>query len=459
LTAGLAASCGGGASHPHAVIPTAAPPSQPQPQQSTAGRKPARLVITVIDGDLWRRIPRARVRVLHQAGETSTRGVMITRVPHRGSYLVRVSAPAYESRTVQVDFRGSRRQTVRIYQRKLQWPLYGATLNRTQAQDTIRLHPPFRSVWSVDVGGLIEFPAVVDEGTAYVGNAHETIYAISMASGQVLWRHPTPHGEMAASPAVFGDELVYHGLDGNVWVLKRTTGAELWHFVVGSPIESSPIVYRGVDYFGAWNGNLYALDLSTRKLRWTHSLGAKITSSASIGGSVLYIGDYAGRLWALSTNTGATQWTATVNGRIYGTPAVAGGLVFVGSSDGDSVTAFTTRGGFVWRVNTGSYVYSSPAVSQGRVFFGSYGGGFYCVSAGSGRVLWTVNAGGPISGAPAVVDGVAYAGSFSNHIVGVAVRTGRVVEQFPHGEYVPVSGNGMYLLFHGYSALYAVTPR
>ena len=38
-------------------------------------------------------------------------------------------------------------------------------------------------------------------------------------------------------------------------------------------------------------------------------------------------------------------------------------------------------------------------------------------------------------------------------------RTGRVVELFPHGEYVPASGNGMYLLFHGYSTLYAVTPR
>jgi outer membrane protein assembly factor BamB len=103
-------------------------------------------------------------------------------------------------------------------------------------------------------------------------------------------------------------------------------------------------------------------------------------------------------------------------------------------------------------------VYSSPAVWGGRVFFGSYGGLFYCVAAPTGHILWTVGVGGPISGAPAVVDGVAYAGSFSNHIVGVAVRTGQVVELFPHGEYVPVSGNGMYLLFHGYSTLYAVTP-
>jgi hypothetical protein len=33
------------------------------------------------------------------------------------------------------------------------------------------------------------------------------------------------------------------------------------------------------------------------------------------------------------------------------------------------------------------------------------------------------------------------------------------VLDFPHGEYVPVSGDGSHLLLHGYSRLYAVVPR
>jgi hypothetical protein len=33
-----------------------------------------------------------------------------------------------------------------------------------------------------------------------------------------------------------------------------------------------------------------------------------------------------------------------------------------------------------------------------------------------------------------------------------------VLISFPHGSYVPVSGNGMRLLFHGYSRLYALQP-
>ena len=153
-----------------------------------------------------------------------------------------------------------------------------------------------------------------------------------------------------------------------------------------------------------------------------------------------------------------TRWVGGVNGRVYGTAAVAHGRVFVPSSTGDSLTAFSTAGRYLWRVGAGSYVYSSPAVWGGRVFFGSYNGVFYAVSAASGRLQWEVGTGGPISGAAVVVDGIAYAGSFSGRIVGVATSTGRVVLNFRHGHYVPVSGDGMRLLFHAYAGLYAVEP-
>ena len=63
-----------------------------------------------------------------------------------------------------------------------------------------------------------------------------------------------------------------------------------------------------------------------------------------------------------------------------------------------------------------------------------------------------------ISGAAVVVDGVAYAGSFARRIVGVDAHSGHVVFTFRHGEYVPVSGDGSRLLFHGYSSLYALEP-
>ncbi len=418
--------------------------------------RPAKLVVTVVDGDRNLRVHGALVRLWYRSRHTNRHGVATIRVPDRKSMYVSVRARGYCARVVFEPFKRFRRVTVRISRPSLQWRLYGATPQRSQAQLHIRLRPPFRTVWFVPLGGLVEFPAVVDSGVAYVGNRSGTIYAISMRFGHVEWRHPSSAG-MASSPAVYGRELVTHSMDGVVRVLDRASGAIRWSRGFGSPNESSPIVRHGVDYFGTWDGRLVALDLGRHRVRWVRDLGAKITSSVSVAGHALYVGDYAGRIWALSLR-GRTRWVRSVNGRVYGTPAVVRGRVFVPSSTGGSLTAFSTDGRYLWRVSTGAYVYSSPAVWSGRVFFGAYNGVFYCVSAASGRVLWRVGAGGPISGAAVVVDRIAYAGSFAGRIVGVQARTGRVVVNFHHGHYVPVSGDGMRLLFHGYSSLYAVEP-
>ena len=415
--------------------------------------------VTVVDGDTNRRVRGARVTIGRHSARSDRHGVARVPLARRAALVTHAFKSGYGRRAVRFPFRTHPKSTIRIYRRSLQWTMYGADPGRTQAQGSIRVRPPFRVVWSRGLGTLIEFPAVVADGVAYIANARGSISALSMRNGQVIWRRDTPHGKMAASPAVWRDQLVVHGMDGHVWVLRRSDGRILWRYAVGSPVESSPVVLDGVDVFGAWNGTITALDLRTHRVRWRRQDGCKVTSSAAVAGSTLYLGDYCGRLLALRARDGRLRFTRSVNGRVYGTPAVAGGRVFVPSSTGGSLTAFSTGGRFLWRRSTGSYVYSSPAVAAGRVFFGSYNGVFYALSASSGATLWAHATGGPISGAAAVVDGVAYAGSFSHRILGVDARTGRVVLDFPHGEYVPVSGGGDRLLLHGYSRLYGVEHR
>lgn len=458
--AGLLAACGSSGPRQSATKPPPrhAKPKVEQKPRRRGSNRPAKLFVTILDGDRRVRVRNARVELWDKTVRTNRHGVSEILAPRR-RLLVSVSAPGYEPARVRVDFRPNRYRTVRIYQPGLQWPLYGATAARTEAPARIHLRPPFRLVWSRGLDRLIEFPAAVDEGFAYIGNAVATIHAISMRSGKFAWVHRTPGSpRMASSPAVDGDEVVYHTMSGWVYVLDRTSGRLEWSWNAGSAIESSPLLVGGIDYFGDAAGRVYALDLRTHRLRWNRSLGAKITSSAAIAGGRLFIGDYAGRLWALSPANGATRWVGRVNGKIYGTPAVAGGRVFV-PSVAYSLTAFSTSGRLLWRVGTGAYVYSSPAVADGVVCFGSYDGSFYGVSAASGRVLWRISTGGPVSGAAVIVDGVAYVGSFAHRIIGVSLHTGRRLVTFPHGQYVPVSGNGMRLLFNGFSRIYAVEPR
>ena len=206
------------------------------PLPVTVARR-AKLVVTVVDGDRSFRIHRAVVSLWGRTARTDVHGVAELQVPWRRPLHVTVDARGFGTRTVYEDFKASRKITIRIFRPELQWPMYGATPERAQAQADIRLRPPFRTVWSVGLGTLIEFPAVVDDGVAYIGNAHATIRAISMRFGKVLWRHDTPYGKMASSPAVDGRTLVYHSMDGHVYVLDRGTGRLLRQYSFGSPIE------------------------------------------------------------------------------------------------------------------------------------------------------------------------------------------------------------------------------
>jgi len=415
--------------------------------------------VTVVDGDRGRRVRGAFVRIGRRARVSDRRGVAKILLARRAALVVNVRRRGYAPAEQRLQFRNHPQRTIRVYQPALQWTMYGANPNRTQAQPNIRLKPPFRVVWSRGMAGLLEFPAVVSNGVAFAANSWGSIRAVSMRNGKLVWRHDIRNGKMASSPAIWRDQLLVHGMDGTVWALDRRNGRLLWHRWIGSPVESSPVVSHDVDYFGAWNGVVYALDLRTHRIRWRYSSGAKITSSAAVVGGTVYIGNYGGRLLALRERSGRVRFTAGVNGRIYGTPAVAYGRVFVPSSDGNSLTAFSRTGAQQWTIHTGSYVYSSPAVWRGRVFFGSYNGVLYCVSPRSGSILWSKSTGGAISGAPTVVGGIVYFGNFRHRIYGLNAASGRQRFTFPDGDYVPLSGNGGRLLLHGYSRLYAVEPR
>lgn len=440
--------------------------SEPAPQPATVAKptrapKPrAYAVVTVVDGDNGARVRRAAVRIGTSAGRADRRGVAAVPLSRRARLLVRVWAPGYIERELPLRFRDRRRHVVLLYRRALQWPMYGANPARTQVHRSIRLRPPFRAVWQRGMKGLVEFPAVVWEGVAYVNNISGILRAIDMRNGRTRWQARVGTA-MASSPAVdpVRSELVVTSkVPGYANVVDMRTGRIEWRYRIGAA-EPSPVIRDSVAYVASAAGKVFALDLDRRRPRWIASGAAKITGSPALVGNRLFVGDYAGRVFALNARTGRRLWTASAGSKVYGTTAVNGGRVFA-PSVGSGLSAFSASNGrFLWRIPVGAYLYSSPAVYRGRVYFGTYAGIVYCASAATGRVLWARSAGGAVSGAVQVVAGLVYAGSFGHRITAWHWRTGRRVWRFPHGEYVPVSGNGGRLLMHGFSRIWAVEPK
>ena len=145
------------------------------------------MLVTVVDGDTHKRLQGARVVIGKRADYANTRGLAAVRIKHRTALEVRISKPGYATRTVRMPFKQRRQVTARLYRKALQWTMFGANAQRTSTQAEISIKPPFKVVWSRGLGSLIEFPAVVYEGVAYIGNYKGTIYAVSMRNGKVVW--------------------------------------------------------------------------------------------------------------------------------------------------------------------------------------------------------------------------------------------------------------------------------
>jgi outer membrane protein assembly factor BamB len=421
---------------------------------------PPEALVRVVDGDTGRRVGTAVVRIAGAVGEADRRGIARIEVEQRGRARARLSAPGYIPRRLSVRIRTDRAVTVPVWRRKLQWPVYGATASRTQAHPAIRVRPPFRVVWRRSIRSLLEFPAVVWEGVAYITNGRGFLYAVSMRNGRVLWRKRM--GRVAASsPAVEPKrrELVVTTKEpGRIKIVEMATGKVRWSYATARG-EGSPVIVRGIAYLGDEGGRMYALDVRRRKMRWIFSGASKITSSPAVRRGRLYFGDYAGRVYALNARSGRRLWTGSAGSRVYGTVAVARGRVFAPSVFSGLSALSARTGRLLWRIPVGVYLYSSPAYYGKRVYFGTYAGLVYSVTARSGRILWRRSTGGAVSGAIVVVDGVVYAGSFNGRITAWHWRSGRGLWSFPHGRYVPVSGNGGRLLMHGSRDLWAVAPK
>jgi hypothetical protein len=101
------------------------------------------------------------------------------------------------------------------------WSTYGFDNARRRADDTSRLRPPFRPVWTFRSGVLLEFPPAVDGGRVYLPTFDGRFFALAASTGRVVWRYGSGRCGWA-SPAIAAG-LVYVTFIGR----RRTCGADV----------------------------------------------------------------------------------------------------------------------------------------------------------------------------------------------------------------------------------------
>ncbi|HEY3821465.1 MAG TPA: PQQ-binding-like beta-propeller repeat protein [Polyangiaceae bacterium] len=223
---------------------------------------------------------------------------------------------------------------------------------------------------------------------APAGDHVESVLALDMATGAIVWSHATTTEDIwtftneaggdfdmgcganlfQASVGGVTKDLVGAGQkSGLYWVLDAETGALVWKTQTGpgghlgglqwgTAIDGARVYFGVNDTDGtayalagkgaqagtmASVGSWGALDPTSGDVLWqianpalTAPLGgASVNGPVTVVGGVMFVGsmDAMGTMYALDASTGAVLWSFQAGGTVYGGPAVAGGVVYWGA--------------------------------------------------------------------------------------------------------------------------------
>jgi outer membrane protein assembly factor BamB len=353
------------------------------------------------------------------------------------------------------------------------WLLYGNGPGRTRHMPDVNLKPPFRQVWALNGGKLIEFQPVLAGGALFVLKNDGRALSLSADTGRVRWRKRVG-GLAASAPGAAGASVYfvanrggYGGIAGagpaKVVAMNRRTGRVRWAKRLGAASESSPLVVGDRVFMGSQNGTVYALSAHSGRILWRYYAGGPVKGALAYSRGRLFMGDYGGSVTALRARNGSVAWRTGGYGQIYATPAVAFGRVYIGSKSGSVYALSAGSGRRLWSRPTGGYVYAAPAVGaikgmRPAVFIGSYSGRFMALDARTGGVLWSRPAGGIVSGAASIIGRVVYFSALTaRRTYAVSAKTGRLLWSIPRGAFNPAISDGKRVYITGYGSQYAFT--
>jgi alcohol dehydrogenase (cytochrome c) len=160
-------------------------------------------------------------------------------------------------------------------------------------------------------GAYATTPVIVN-GVVYVQDLDSDVFAISLASGKVLWTHDynSPNGGPDGVSVAGG--VVYAATNHAAVALNAATGAQLWSRTL---ISND---HEGIDMAPGYNhGTVYV---------------STVPVNPTVGE---YLGGGQGILWALNAQTGAPEWSWDQVQNLWGNPGInsGGGLWYAPSFD------------------------------------------------------------------------------------------------------------------------------
>jgi outer membrane protein assembly factor BamB len=248
-----------------------------------------------------------------------------------------------------------------------------------------------------------------------------------------LWKFETK-GLIRGSPVVADGKVFIGDSDGKLYALDLATGNVVWKYATEGAIEAPPLFLAGVVYIGATDKFLHAVDAAKGELKWKVEFPTPITNACNWAvnakGKTMIVADGSDNLMhCLDAATGEAEWAFEAGNYIYSPPAVAGGRVCFGGCDMVVHVVGIDSGEESTSIPAQAYVTSAAAICGDEVYFGDQGPFLYRGDAATGKLVWTFEGEGPC-GAPALTEQCVLAGSKDMNLYCLERKSGRKLWNF-----------------------------
>lgn len=156
-------------------------------------------------------------------------------------------------------------------------------------------------------------PAAVGT-TVFVPGLDGSVTAVSLDTGQQLWRRKLDGSPVATTPAVLADRVYVGTQAGRVFAVNRSTGSVEWQFPHGTTTSETTQYGRGTQTTTASHTDSPTIDGS-------FTTGATVTSHG------VYIqSDHPHRVYSLTPHTGEKRWEAEIGDYAAVAPVTVAGI-------------------------------------------------------------------------------------------------------------------------------------
>ncbi len=265
--------------------------------------------------------------------------------------------------------------------------------------------------WKFSTDNMIEAPALILQGTVYIGNMDGALYAIDLYTGKEIWKYQTEN-QISGSPNWWtegGETYILVGsYDFYLHCVNAKTGKNRWKYESDNFINGAAACSEGKAVFGGCDGFLHIVDINRGELQEKIMVASYVAGSAALKDNFAYIGDYDGRFTCVNMAEKEIVWAwEDVNTRLpfIASPAIYKNSIITGNRDKYVYSFNRSSGELLWKYNTGSRVDASPVVAGDKVLVTNMRGDVIILEAGKGKEVWNYELGSPITGNPALLNG------------------------------------------------------